>query len=143
MLLSPLPSKRVSLLWLPPEMKIGLRPAPPPPAPQKSFVYGGQYGSNYGEAVDIFAAGTNIVSASQLSDSGTTSKTGTSMASPHVAGLVSYIRGLEGPSTAKDIKARIYALATPDVVTDVMGSANLLAYNGIKSSRTNETVVSR
>jgi oryzin len=105
--------------------------------------YGGQYGSNYGEAVDIFAAGTNIVSASQLSDSGTTSKTGTSMASPHVAGLVSYIRGLEGPSTAKDIKARIYALATPDVVTDVMGSANLLAYNGIKSSRTNETVVSR
>jgi oryzin len=98
--------------------------------------YGGQYGSNYGEAVDIFAAGTNIVSASQLSDSGTTSKTGTSMASPHVAGLVSYIRGLEGPSTAKDIKARIYALATPDVVTDVMGSANLLAYNGIKSSRT-------
>jgi oryzin len=90
-----------------------------------------QIGSNYGSVVDIFAAGTDIVSASYQSDSGTSSKTGTSMASPHVAGLVSYIRGLEGPSTAKDIKARIYNLATKDVVTDVKGSANLLAYNGI------------
>jgi oryzin len=90
-----------------------------------------QVGSNYGSVVDIFAAGTDIVSASYSSDSGTSSKTGTSMASPHVAGLVSYIRGLEGPSTAKDIKARIYNLATKDVVTDVKGSANLLAYNGI------------
>jgi oryzin len=93
--------------------------------------YGGQYGSNYGSVVDIFAAGTDVVSASYSSDTGSSSKTGTSMAAPHVAGLVSYIRGLEGPSTAKDIKARIYNLATKDVVTDVKGSANLLAYNGI------------
>jgi oryzin len=99
--------------------------------------------SNYGDAVDIFAAGTNIISASYQSDSGTASKTGTSMASPHVAGLVSYIRGLEGPSTAKDIKARIYALATKDVLSDVKESANLLAYNGISRARSNGTVASR
>lgn len=93
---------------------------------------GGQYGSNYGPVVDIFAAGTEIVSAAYNSDSGTSTKTGTSMASPHVAGLVSYIRRLEGPSTAADVKARIYALGTKDIVTDVKGSVNLLAYNGIR-----------
>ncbi|EMD86019.1 hypothetical protein COCC4DRAFT_146693 [Bipolaris maydis ATCC 48331] len=89
-------------------------------------------GSNYGPEVDIFAAGTLIVSASHLSDTGTTTKNGTSMAAPHVAGLISYLRGLEGPSTAAAIKARVYQLATPGVVTDAMGSVNLLAYNGNK-----------
>lgn len=54
------------------------------------------------------------------------------MASPHVAGLVSYLRGLEGPSTAAAVKARVYALGTPNVVKDPMGSTNLLAYNGNK-----------
>ncbi|KAI4658075.1 uncharacterized protein J4E79_007056 [Alternaria viburni] len=92
--------------------------------------HSGGGGSNYGAAVDIFAAGTNIVSASNLGDTETRTLTGTSMASPHVAGLVSYLRGLEGPSTAADVKARVYALATPNVVTDPMGSVNLLAFNG-------------
>jgi subtilisin family serine protease len=94
--------------------------------------HGGGGGSNYGSAVDIFAAGTNIISASHLSDSGTATKTGTSMAAPHVAGLVSYLRALEGASTAAAVKARVYALGTPNVVTDAMGSTNLLAYNGNK-----------
>ncbi|KAI2478222.1 Alkaline serine protease Alp1 [Pyrenophora tritici-repentis] len=93
---------------------------------------GGPGGSNYGDAVDIFAAGTNVLSADMASDSATRVRNGTSMASPHVAGLVSYLRGLEGPLSARDVKARVYALATPGVVTDTMGSANLLAYNGNK-----------
>lgn len=93
--------------------------------------YGGTYGSNYGPVVDIFAAGTAIVSADYRSDTGTSTKTGTSMAAPHVAGLVSYLRGVEGPSTAAGIKARIYALGTKDIVTDTQGSTNLLAYNGV------------
>lgn len=94
--------------------------------------HSGGGGSNYGPAVDIFAAGTGIVSASHLSDSGTVTKTGTSMAAPHVAGLVSYLRGLEGPLNAAAVKARVYALGTPNVVTDTRGSTNLLAYNGNK-----------
>jgi hypothetical protein len=44
------------------------------------------------------------------------------MASPAVAGLVSYLRALEGPSTAAEVKARVYELATPGVVTDTLGS---------------------
>ena len=90
----------------------------------------GSSGSNYGPAVDIWAAGTGIVSTYATSDSAIASLTGTSMASPHVAGLVSYLRGLEGASDAKTIKARVLELATPNRVTDTQGAANLLAYNG-------------
>lgn len=90
----------------------------------------GTTGSNYGPAVDIFAAGTGVISTYFRSDTDTASLTGTSMASPHVAGLVSYLRGLEGFSSAAAIKQRVYDLATPNRVTDAQGSMNLLAYNG-------------
>jgi oryzin len=87
--------------------------------------------SNYGDAVDIWAPGTAILSSYYQSDSATAKLTGTSMAAPQVAGLVSYLRGLEGASSAADIKARVYALATPDLVQDTKGGKNLLAYNGV------------
>lgn len=86
--------------------------------------------SNFGPAVDIWAAGTDVVSAWFESDSSIATLTGTSMASPHVAGLVSYLRGLEGSSTAAAVKARVLALATPGRVSGGQNAANLLAYNG-------------
>ncbi|KAL1610814.1 hypothetical protein SLS60_002485 [Paraconiothyrium brasiliense] len=92
--------------------------------------YGGASGSNYGPAVDIFAPGTGIVSSYRTSDDAIQVLSGTSMASPHVAGLVSYLRGLEGPMSAEKVKARVLGLATPGRVGDAMGSANLVAYNG-------------
>jgi subtilisin family serine protease len=91
----------------------------------------GPTGSNYGPAVDVFAAGTDIVSSYYTSDTATISFTGTSMSSPHVAGLVSYLRGMEGGMSAEDVKAKVLALATPGRVVDAKGSANLVAYNGI------------
>ncbi|GAA1293105.1 S8 family peptidase [Saccharothrix xinjiangensis] len=42
--------------------------------------------SNYGSCLDIWAPGTGIVSASYSSSTGAATMTGTSMASPHVAG---------------------------------------------------------
>jgi oryzin len=92
--------------------------------------YQGTTGSNYGPAVDIWAPGTSILSTYASSDNARAALTGTSMASPHVAGLVSYLRGLEGYSSAADVKARVLELATPDRVSDGQGAANLLAYNG-------------
>ncbi|KAF2117118.1 subtilisin-like protease-like protein [Lophiotrema nucula] len=92
--------------------------------------YNGSSGSNYGPAVDIFAAGTNVLSSYRTNDTATQKLSGTSMASPHIAGLVSYLRGLEGPSTAEDVKKRVYDLGTPDRVTDAKDSTNLIAYNG-------------
>jgi oryzin len=91
----------------------------------------GNTGSNFGPEVDIFAAGTGIVSSYRTSDTATESLSGTSMASPHVAGLVSYLRGLEGPMSAADVKAKVLAMATPDRVKDAKGSANLIAFNGV------------
>ncbi|KAF2275330.1 subtilisin-like protease-like protein [Westerdykella ornata] len=94
--------------------------------------YGGSTGSNYGPAVDIFAAGTGIISAYRGSDNATWTLTGTSMAAPHVAGLVSYLRGLEGPMTGEAVKARLYELAVVGKVTDLRESADRLAFNGVE-----------
>ncbi|CBX96117.1 hypothetical protein IAQ61_001299 [Plenodomus lingam] len=92
--------------------------------------YNGAGASNYGPAVDIWAAGTGVVSTYFQSNTATATLTGSSMACPHVAGLVSYLRGLEGLSTAAAVRARVIALATPGRVTDGQGAANLVAYNG-------------
>lgn len=87
--------------------------------------------SNWGTALDVFAPGTDILSASHLSDTGSVLQTGTSMACPAVAGLVCYLRTLEGLSSVEAVTARIIELSTKDVVTDAReGSPNRLAYNG-------------
>ncbi|KAF2993013.1 hypothetical protein E8E13_000713 [Curvularia kusanoi] len=85
--------------------------------------------SNYGSAVDIFAAGSSIVSTYYRSDTDTATLSGTSMASPHVAGLVSYLRGLRGPMTAATVRRLVLDVATTGRVTDTQNSPNLLAYN--------------
>lgn len=86
--------------------------------------------SNYGTLLDIFAPGVSVLSAWIGSTSATNTISGTSMATPHVAGLAAYLIALEGLSTPAAVVARIQALATSGVVTDVKGSKNLLAYNG-------------
>lgn len=92
--------------------------------------FGGVSGSNYGAAVDVFAPGTGIVSSWGSSDDAIQVASGTSMAAPHVAGLVAYLRGLEGPMSAARVRARVLELATPGRVVDARGSANLVVFNG-------------
>jgi oryzin len=99
----------------------------------------GGSGSNYGDAVDVWAAGTGIVSTVPGGFNATGRLTGTSMASPHVAGLVSYLRGLEGSMAADKVRARVLELATPGLVVDAMGAANLMAYNGVEQKVGNGT----
>ncbi|PYI12478.1 protease [Aspergillus sclerotiicarbonarius CBS 121057] len=86
--------------------------------------------SNYGPVVDIFAPGENILSAWIGSNSATNTISGTSMSTPHVTGLVIYLMGLEDLATPGAATARLKALATRNVVTNVSNSPNLLAYNG-------------
>ena len=85
--------------------------------------------SNFGSVVDIFAPGSSITSAWITSDTTLRSISGTSMASPHVAGIVA--RYLQTNQTASAATARnaIVADATLNVLTGIpAGTANRLLF---------------
>ena len=88
--------------------------------------------SNYGKVVDIFAPGVDVLSCWIGSDDATAEIDGTSMATPHVAGLVLYLKSTQvGLGNPGDVTDRVKSLATKDVVSRPgSGSPNLLAYNG-------------
>ncbi|VZI11871.1 unnamed protein product [Fusarium fujikuroi] len=87
--------------------------------------------SNWGPACDIFAPGEEITSAWPTSASATRVASGTSEASPHVAGVIAYLFALEGSRTPAQIWSRLKELAIKDKITDVKGVPNLLVYTGI------------
>ena len=62
--------------------------------------------SNWGTCLDIFAPGSNITSASSASDAGTALMTGTSMATPHVAGLAAVYPGSTRPWNSRWLARR-------------------------------------
>ncbi|KAL4913648.1 peptidase S8/S53 domain-containing protein [Aspergillus aurantiobrunneus] len=86
--------------------------------------------SNYGDVVDIFAPGEDILSAWIGSSSATNTISGTSMATPHIVGLALYLTALEGLSSPGAVTDRIKELATQGALSNVLGSPNALAYNG-------------
>ncbi|MFG3410055.1 S8 family serine peptidase [Streptomyces sp. NPDC048142] len=83
--------------------------------------------SNYGSVVDIFAPGSSITSAWNSSNSATNTISGTSMASPHVAGAAAlYLADNPGSSPA-EVSSAIVAAATTGVVGNPgSGSPNRL-----------------
>ena len=82
--------------------------------------------SNYGTCVDFFAPGSGITSA--WLNGGTATISGTSMASPHVAGVAAlYLQG--NPSaTAQQVGDALYAATTKAVVTSSKTANNHLLY---------------
>lgn len=88
--------------------------------------------SNYGNNVNIFAPGVAIESA-WIGTGGNETNTisGTSMATPHVAGLAAYLIAKEKLASPADVLSRITVLATAGTVSAAgSGSPNLIAYNG-------------
>ncbi|MFI9816092.1 S8 family serine peptidase [Saccharothrix variisporea] len=67
--------------------------------------------SNYGRCLDLFAPGTDVVSASYSSDTGTTTKSGTSMAAPAVAGAAALYVEANPTATPKQVHDAIVACA--------------------------------
>jgi oryzin len=89
--------------------------------------------SNFGSTVDIFAAGVGVQSTWIGSNTALQTLSGTSMATPHVAGLSLYLRAKEGITSVAAVTARIKSLSTKGVVKGAgAGSPNQIAYNGIK-----------
>ena len=86
--------------------------------------------SNIGSCVDVFAPGSNITSTWNTSDTATNTISGTSMASPHVAGIAALYLADHPGALPAEVSAAITAAATPGVLTSIgTGSPNLLASN--------------
>ncbi|MCX4691231.1 S8 family peptidase [Streptomyces sp. NBC_01408] len=83
--------------------------------------------SNYGSILDIFAPGSSITSTWGTGDTATNTISGTSMASPHVAGAAAVYLSQNPGSTPAQISSGLVAASTPNVVTGPgTGSPNRL-----------------
>lgn len=85
--------------------------------------------SNTGSCLDLFAPGSSITSAWYTSNTATNTISGTSMATPHVAGAAAlYLQGHN--ATPTQVRNAIVGAATQNVVTNAgSGSPNLLLYS--------------
>ena len=93
--------------------------------------------SNFGPDVDIFSEGVDVLSVGITSNTATKVLSGTSMASPHVAGLVAVLMSQDTSLNDKDaVLAKMQQLAgitkaSVKGITPAMGqTTTLIAYNG-------------
>lgn len=84
--------------------------------------------SNYGSCVDIFAPGSNITSDWIGSTTATNTISGTSMASPHVAGVAAQYLQLNPGASPSTVTNAILGNATTGVVSGTNGSPNRLLF---------------
>lgn len=91
--------------------------------------------SNFGTCVDIFAPGSSITSAWYTSDSATNTISGTSMASPHTAGVAAlFLQNNTGASPASVRDALIGSASNGKLTSIGTGSPNLLLYSLLTSA---------
>ena len=83
--------------------------------------------SNYGSCVDVYAPGSSITST--WLNSGTNTISGTSMASPHAAGVAALYKGTFGDAASSTIVSWIINNSTANVITgNPTGTPNRLLY---------------
>ena len=82
--------------------------------------------SNYGECVDLFGPGVDIESANR--GGGSQVLSGTSMASPHGAGVAALALQRDPAAAPADVKTRLEQSATQGVIIGARDSPNRLVY---------------
>ncbi|MFL5538380.1 MAG: S8 family serine peptidase, partial [Longimicrobiaceae bacterium] len=85
--------------------------------------------ANYGTCVDLFAPGVGITSSWYSNDTATNTISGTSMSSPHVAGVAAlYLQGNPSATPAAVASALIANATTGKVTSPGTGSPNRLLF---------------
>lgn len=98
--------------------------------------------SNFGACLDIFAPGSGILSTYNGSDTQTASLSGTSMASPHVAGVAAlYLQGQPTATPSAVATALIGAASTGRVTDAGSGSPNRLLFSTFSAPPVNNAPV--
>jgi cerevisin len=69
--------------------------------------------------VDVFAPGTGIISSWIGSPTASKSDTGTSMATPHVAGIIAYLLSNNPYQTPADIQNQLKRIANKDILSGI------------------------
>jgi subtilisin family serine protease len=85
--------------------------------------------SNYGECIDLFAPGVGITSAFNTSNTATEVYSGTSMSSPHVAGVAALYLETDPAASGALVFATIRAATTKGVVHNSLTAKNDMLYS--------------
>src|SRR5260221_5394417 len=87
--------------------------------------------SNFGSCVHILGPGVNITSAWIGSNTATNTISGTSMATPHVAGTAALYLQVNPSATPSAVRSALTSNATPHVISGVPAATpHLLLYSG-------------
>jgi aqualysin 1 len=84
--------------------------------------------SNFGECLDLFAPGVNVLGAGIANNDATATISGTSQAAPHVAGAVALFLQRFPRTQAAKVAGGILGNSTPGVVGDARGSPDLFLF---------------
>ena len=100
--------------------------------------------SNFGSCVALNAPGVNIKSLWIGANGTTNTISGTSMATPHVAGVIAQYLELNPTAMPAQVRAALIANATAGVISNLPANTpNLLLYNGFLSGPANQAPVAR
>ena len=87
--------------------------------------------SNFGSCVDWFAPGVNITSSWGTSDTATNTISGTSMATPHTAGVAALYLQTHPSASPAAVRQALFDLTTKGIVTNSRTTNNHLLYTNM------------